>query len=140
MSADSLACSTFLVAVIVVVVVFQVTRAKQLTGAREAYRQSLAELKGDPRNPDLKERTLALGRIYSNLTRKRRGVTLFDEVALMNDINAACARAESAVNTHGAHNPDSHEDRLNRLTRLRRSGAVTEEEYQTRRAEILREL
>jgi len=61
--------------------------------ALEAYRISLARLKADPRNADLRKHTLALGRIYSNLMRDNKGQTVFDEVALMNDISAACAGA-----------------------------------------------
>ena len=40
--------------------------------------------------------TLSLGRAYSNPTRDKKGVSLFDEVALSNDIGAACAAAAAA--------------------------------------------
>ena len=67
-------------------------KLRELREAKASYQASLAKLKSNPTNPDLKQRT-QLGRIYSNLTRRKRGVTIFDEVALMNDINAACAGA-----------------------------------------------
>src|SRR4051812_19834649 len=57
--------------------------------AKKAYQGSLADLKSDPTNAGLRQATLALGRKYSNLTRNGKGVALFDEVALMNDLNAA---------------------------------------------------
>src|SRR5713101_238931 len=69
---------------------------KALDKAKHDYQDSLSKLKAVPANADLRQKTLHLGRIYSNLTRKKKGVTLFDEVALMNDINAACAGAAMA--------------------------------------------
>ncbi len=56
-----------------------------INAAREAYLKSLEELKGDPANASLKQRTLALGRSCSNLTRDQKGQTPFDEVALITD-------------------------------------------------------
>ena len=64
--------------------------AKALQKAKQDYHDSLANLSRDPTNAALRKTTLSLGRAYSDLTRKRKGVTLFDEVALMNDIGAAC--------------------------------------------------
>ena len=60
-------------------------KARALAKAKLAYRESLNQLKQTPTNPDLKERTLALGRAYSYLTRDKRGATTFDEVALSNE-------------------------------------------------------
>ena len=68
---------------------------KALAQAWNAYQRSLSQLKSDSTNPDLKQQTLQLGRVCSNLSRNKRGVTVFDEVALMNDINAACAHASA---------------------------------------------
>ena len=70
-------------------------RAKALEDARRAYHDSLAYLKAHPTNAEVRQGTLEYGRRYSNLTRNRRGVTIFDEVALMNDINAACGGTTS---------------------------------------------
>lgn len=111
---------------------------KRLREAREAYDTSLAELKRNPTNPDLKQRTLALGRTYSNLTRQQKGVTVYDEVALSNDISAASAAAT------GQHPQTSQqgslESRLARLTELRSQGVLAEDEFQTQRTRILHEL
>ena len=88
--------------------------------ALQAYRNSLASLKSNPRNPDLRQRTLVLGRIYSNLMRDNRGLTVFDEVALINDINASCAGAslvqaeKPAIST-----PDTIELRLEKFISLK---------------------
>lgn len=114
---------------------------KSKTEAREAYQQALAMLKADPRNPDLRQQTLALGRAYSNLMRDKKGQTIFDEVALMNDINAACAGAA----THGLSNTENSpfneiETRLEKLSMLKTRGLIYEAEYSTCRKEILEQI
>jgi hypothetical protein len=86
-------CAIVLVLIVGIGVAVAIYEAKARDRARIAYQDALARLKRDPANPDLREETLYLGRAYSNLTRSRKGVTLFDEVALSNDINAACAGA-----------------------------------------------
>ncbi len=65
--------------------------AAALKLAEKDHLESLNVLKQDPHNPDARERTLAKGRVYATRARSGAGVNLFDEVALMNDINAACA-------------------------------------------------
>lgn len=102
--------------------------------ARRAYEDALRALVGDPANPQLRTRALTLGRTYSNHTRNQHGVTLFDEVALMNDINAASAAASVARPSA------SIEDRLTRLHELKARGLISETEYDERRREILREV
>jgi len=114
-------------------------RAKELREAEAAYHASLAALKAAPTDADLKEDTLRKGRAYSNLTRNRRGVTMYDEVALMNDINAASARA-------GALQPEKEErvktidERLAYLQQFKERNLITDQEYEQRRAEILKEI
>ncbi len=111
---------------------------KALEKARKAYIESLAELKGAPTDADLKQHTLALGRAYSNLTRDKKGVSLFDEVALMNDINAACAAATVAPKQTALSVPAvSIESRLRTLTDLKDKGLLAPGEYESRRSEIL---
>lgn len=107
---------------------------ERLRIAKENYENSLYELKKDPANADLKQATLELGRNYSSLTRDNNGVTTVDEVALMNDINAACA-ALSSTNTPLV--SESIEDRLNNLSNLLGKGLITQREYDSRRKEIL---
>ena len=60
---------------------------------KKAYQHGLERLKHDPHNPDRRLETLTLGREYANLARSGEGVMIFDEVAIMNEINAACAGA-----------------------------------------------
>ena len=143
-------------------------RERQLKDARAEYWQSLAHLQADPANADLRQRTLLIGRVYSNLTRNRRGVTVFDEVALINDISAACAGAahvkpKTAIETIAiTGNPDvdarlarvldppknsgtgpkadSIEDRLLRLADLKAKGLIDEQEYRTQKQKILDEV
>ena len=62
---------------------------EKLAKAKEAYRSSLQALAANPGNTPLRQNRLALGQAYSALTRDGKIVTVFDEVALMNDIYAA---------------------------------------------------
>lgn len=106
---------------------------QQLADALAAYQASLAQLKSEPNNAELRQQALQLGRAYSNLTRNKEGVTLFDEVALKNDIDAACA---GAVSVQGR----SVEERLAKLQQLLSSGHINKEEYARRRQSILDEV
>lgn len=117
-------------------------KERRIREAEEAYRSSLAKLKKQPTNPDLKQATLALGRVYSNLTRDSKGVSLFDEVALSNDINAACAAAmvPQIVHTPAPASAVSLEARLARLADLKARNLVSDEEYAAERRRILSEL
>jgi cytochrome c peroxidase len=133
----------FIVLLVIAAVIWAVVaaanaRTKRITDAKKAYEDSLSHLKERPTDPDLRQHTLALGRAYSNLTRDQKGVTIFDEVALSNDINAACAGASAqAVGTTA---PQSEEARLSKLASLRSKGLVTDEEYQAQRRKILNDV
>jgi len=72
------------------------------------YQTSLRRLKADPTNASLRESALAFGRSYSQVTREEGKVALYDEVAIMNDIGAACAAA--AVQPSGAATNDYESD------------------------------
>jgi len=114
-------------------------QTRRLNAARDAYYNALRRLKGNPTSADLRQTTLHLGRTYSNLTRNKSGVTIYDEVALSNDINAACAGAATLVaNNH----PQSQtvESRLQKLAELKSNGFIDEEEYAARRMKILDEV
>jgi len=65
------------------------------------------------------------------------GVTIYDEMALMNDINAATAGASA---TSADPVVASIEDRLRRLDELRAKGLLSDQEFDTRRQKILDEL
>jgi len=67
-----------------------------------------------------------------------KGHTLFDEVALMNDINAACAAAMSIEQTRTQSTPASTiEERLAILTSLHTRGLIDEADLIRRKKEIL---
>lgn len=127
-----------LIGVFAVAVWWQMNQEKLKAEALKAYRRSLAQLKEEPGNPDLRQQTLALGRRYSHLMRDKKGNTVFDEVALMNDINAACAGAGSQARTSLPERAEGDiEQRLERLAGLKQRGLIDDLEYTTRRKEIL---
>ncbi len=128
------------IAILVIAILAAIGQHKILNQAKQAYIESLGKLKCDPHNPELREQTLALGRSYANNARKLKGVALFDEVALMNDINAACARAGSKVMIEVDKRKPSVEKRLAKLEDLRSKQIISEQEYQLRRQQILDEL
>ena len=96
-----------------------------------AYQTALGNLKADPTNADLKQRALALGRAYARLTREQKAVTIFDEMALSNDISAATAGAGRTL---------SAEDRLQALDTLRAKGLVSDAEYTQKRQKLIDEM
>ena len=138
---------TFITVVLLVgafVVYLAIKHSSAIIAAKKSYEESLSELTLAPTNPELKQRTLALGRTYSNLTRDQKGQTIFDEVALMNDINAACAAATSP-SSRGAHvelqsGQPSTEARLRNLADLRDKALIDLAEYEKRRNEILSQI
>jgi hypothetical protein len=115
---------------------------KKISDAFFAYRSSLDTLKQYPHDPALRERALQAGRYYSNLARSNRGETIFDEVALANDIAAACAGVGQATSLSSTVPTPAQplEQRLSRLKDLLDSGAMDEQEYRARRAKILDEV
>ena len=130
------------VVVIVASVISSNSKAKMQAQARVSYQRSLTVLKSDPANADQRLQTLQLGRNYSNLTRNKKGVTVFDEVALMNDINATCAGATPppGVEVPTPTSKGSIEERLSRLAELKVQGLIDEEEYKVKRQSILDEI
>lgn len=109
--------------------------------AEANYRRSLTGLRQSPANVALREQTLALGRVYSGLTRNNQGIAIFDEVALMNDINAACgAAAAHSLPVENKQFVPNVEQRLIKLSELKRKGLITEEEYNSGRGKILDEV
>jgi hypothetical protein len=109
--------------------------------AQRAYEDSLSALKLAPSDPDLKQQTLQLGRGYSQLTRDGKGVALFDEVALMNDLSAVCAGASAASSpmpTSGGPAREANiQTKLTELRQLYNAGLVSNDEYTTLRSELL---
>jgi hypothetical protein len=109
-------------------------REQALIAARDAYQSALARLKKDPTNADHKQHALSVGRDYAALTREQKAVTIFDEMALGNDIAAATAGATKA--TAGI----SVEERLRSLDDLRSKGLVSDAEYSQKRQKLLDEM
>lgn len=134
----------FIIVVAVVVAVFWFLfkcasrEQNRRKSAEQSYRAKLQSLRCDPNNPDLREKTLELGRAYSNMMRNNKGHTIFDEMALMNDINAACARAtvgQYSVGNVAVTNPihlrgKSVAQEIEKLGQLFMQGAITAEEYE----------
>lgn len=106
-------------------------RERALNLALECYERSLEQLKKDPTNAELKQKTLTLGRNYSAMTRDSKSVTIFDEMALSNDISAACAGASATVA------PSRIEERLAKLEELKSKNLITTEEYKSQRQRLL---
>lgn len=102
------------------------------------YRNALDRLKTNPRDPGLREKALEQGRLHASWGRHVQGapgVTIFDEVALANDIQAACAAAVS-----GPADTGSMEARLEKLASLLSRGLISEAEHRERRMQILAEI
>ena len=144
---NSTVIALVIVAIVAIAIMVSSANARALARAKKAYQDSLAALSHDPANARLKTNTLSLGRFYANLTRDKKGVAMFDEVALMNDINAACAAAmHVAPSHHGSAQAQvaptrvsatEAEERLTALAGLQSKGLITEAEFQQRRSAIL---
>lgn len=96
--------------------------------AEQAYRAALRELRTQPASPEHKARALQLGRTYSNLTRNQSGVTVYDEMAIANDIAGATAGAAQAAPAAPA-SADAVSERLKRIDELRTKGIISDVEY-----------
>lgn len=106
----------------------------RLWQAKRRYDEALNAVRQDATK---RQAALDAGRKYSEVTRERQGgsVTVYDEMALMNDINAAVAAAPSLA--PAAPPVASTAARLQQLEELRGQGLVSDAEYQARRAKIL---
>ena len=118
---------------------WQKTKQEQarLVEAKRLYDESLAALTASPADPELRKRALDLGRVYSNLNRDSKGVTIYDEVALSNDIGAACAATEVETSRHAVVEPVAAKadvvERLRTLNDLKSNGLVAEDEFNSLR-------
>lgn len=133
-------CFAIPVLVLLILILEAESQRKKREKAKEAYYSSLEELKHSPSDPELRQEVLELGRDYSRLTRKGK-VVLYDEVALMNDINAACAGASMPGSSSARGRlAATLTERLENLETLRKRGLVSEDEYSSQRARLLDEL
>lgn len=124
---------------ILLIIAIENTRSK----AKAKYQLALAELRKEPNNPILRQRALELGRQYSNLCRNRTGVTIYDEAAIKNDLDAVTAGAAKVMPPapmFQLDTPSSPEVRLRKLTELKNKMLITDDEYNSRRAKILDEI
>lgn len=115
-----------------------VEERKHYVTSGENYRSALERLKASPRDPALRTKALELGRLHASWGRHLQGapgVSTFDEVALANDIEAACAAAAAPATEFAP-----VEARLERLKALFERGLITEVEHRQRRQEILAEI
>ena len=109
-------------------------RAVSEDRAKLRYREALALLKAEPRNPDLRQQALARGRAYVAIARSDEGDPLFDEVTLMNDISAVSAGAGSAPL---AEDTTEVEAKLRTLSSLKDKGLISDSEFELRHSQIL---
>jgi hypothetical protein len=130
-------CPAIIVIVVIACIFTAIHSGNNRAAAKTAYQRSLALLRDDPDNAALRQRTLELGRAYSELTRKNDGVITFDEVALRNDIDAACAGAGTTAEPEQHADGQSAHERLANLDQLRQSGMITDAEYSEQRKRIL---
>ncbi len=110
--------------------------------AQDHYLKALSYLKINPTDANLKQQALSYGRDFAEITGKYQGivgVTLFDEVALMNDINAACAGSSAFKSENTIFSP-TVKDRLAKLEELRELKLINEQEFDEGRHKILDEI
>lgn len=139
-------------AIVMVVIIFfigritflAIAKTEKIATSKAAYHASLETLTGDPTNPRLRKATMEFGRVYSNIARNNNGVALFDEVALMNDINAACGGITAISNSGNPPTPPdaglSIQDRLTKLRQLKEHGFISESEYEKKRQQLISEV
>lgn len=134
----------FMVVCGIAAVAIGIAKKNAIENARQAYQASLAELTVDPTNAQKRQATLALGRAYSNLARDQKGVTIFDEMALMNDINAVCGGtttlARLSSSSESSPTDMSIESRLAQLRTLMERNLISSAEYETKRQQLLNEI
>lgn len=117
-------------------------KEKKIRIAYDNYAENYKVLKNSPTDADQRQRTLIAGREYARLLREDKKETVFDEIALMNDLNAI---AGSQVDTETKPKVEtkeekSIEERLRILDDLREKSLVSEEEYQKRKDDILSQI
>lgn len=88
--------STYVISAVILSIIISAihtahVQQKALMAAENAYRESLEALGADGQNNQLRQDALERGREFAELARKKagsKGVAMFDEVALTNDITA----------------------------------------------------
>jgi hypothetical protein len=92
------ACGVFVLVVVAVIVAVAALassaaakRRNQLAAAWGAYQQALQRLRSNPGSSELRVQALAWGRSHYSLARKDGVPTIYDEMALANDLTASAA-------------------------------------------------
>lgn len=111
---------------------------KRIKDAAFHYQHALSVLKESPDDTEVRQETLRLGRRYTDLARADKRTT-FDEVALMNDLNAI-QPTSPPPSAYAGKSAESTEQRLTKLDQLRSKGMIIDEEYRERRSAILDEI
>jgi len=118
-------------------------KAKAREDAAAQYQGALAKLRDAPADEAAMQETLRLGKTYVDLVRFDKNKS-FDEVALMNDLNAVQPASTSldsiAEATAEPADPDSAVSRLAKLREKRAKGLLTDAEYHEKQLAILDEI
>ncbi len=131
-------CMLFLLVVLLPACGLSAVRSAPRKRAKKAYYESLEKLKERPNDPDLRDQALQLGRTYAALSRNPKCVTIYDEMSIANDIQAACARAttgETSVAKVEVTNPaalsgNGIAQEIEKLGQLFLKGVITSEEFE----------
>jgi hypothetical protein len=159
LSGEGVGCAITLIVIGIVVAIYFRSQAEEARKRREAeeeyqaslseaegnYRRMLGILRSNPSDPAMREKALSWGRRFAELTRQAvgSGVTIYDEVALSNDINAACAGANRANQVAAPRESSDSipiEERLAKLKTLLDKDLISSEEYKEKRMRLLDEV
>lgn len=137
---NALCYGVIIVAVLVIVWIFYNGEQKRarIREAKSNYENSLSQLKSSPDNADLRQKTLALGRSYAEAAREGGKATLFDEMALMNDINAVAGGA--TVKHPEQKITKSASERLSELQKMKEQGLISDAEFNAKKTAILNDM
>lgn len=114
---------------------FEAKQEDRLDDARDAYYESLRALEQDADNQRLKEEAFIRGIIYAGLMRDDGQESSFDETTVTEDILRALR-----LGAKGRPDRPDAVERLRELEAVREAGLITDEEYKTKREEILDEI
>jgi hypothetical protein len=121
-------------------------RERLLRECLRQYELAIYQLKRKPDSSELRQSALDKGRILSRVISESGSTTVFDEVALKNDLDAATAAvhsknlAEGVIILPDVVKSKSTKERLEELQILFFDGLITEQDYQSKRKSILDEI
>lgn len=117
-------------------------KREKIAVAERVYKSNLEQLKRSPSDTNLRQKALSSGREYARIAREGGKETLFDEVALMNDINAVAGGYSVKPTEEKAEivAERSTSERLAELAKVKEQGLISEDEYNAKRSAILDEI